>query len=375
MKTCCVDIVAPHYRFDIFSKMQEELSCDFYFGQPFGSISKIKTIPLSSFNTHAELLKNIDLHFLHGYWQCGVIGLLRKDYNVYILGGDIICLSTWLFMFLNRLFFHKKVLLWGHGWYGRESSFRAFINKIYLSLADHIMVYGDRAKRLMIQNGSSSRRITPIHNSLSYSKQLDVIKRIPDNNPFLSHFKNNHPVVIFTGRLTPVKKINMIVQALSMLKNEGVFVNCVLLGDGPEMQLLKDLVEKLKLNSNFWFYGACYDELTIGSMYWYASVCVSPGNVGLTAIHSLTYGCPVITHNDFSHQMPEFEAITPGKTGDFFECENCSALKETIKKWIDLSTRNKQSIRKACQDTVQKGWTPEYQIRVIKECCSLVYSE
>lgn len=48
-----------------------------------------------------------------------------------------------------------------------------------------------------------------------------------------------------------------------------------------------------------------------------ADLCVSPGNVGLTAMHSLVFGCPVITHNCFEWQMPEFEAIQPGITGDF----------------------------------------------------------
>ena len=44
---------------------------------------------------------------------------------------------------------------------------------------------------------------------------------------------------------------------------------------------------------------------------------VSPGNVGLTAIHSLSYGTPVLTHNNFNNQMPEVESIQPGFNGYF----------------------------------------------------------
>ena len=40
------------------------------------------------------------------------------------------------------------------------------------------------------------------------------------------------------------------------------------------------------------------DKLKIISKYlYYADICVSPGNVGLTAIHSLTYGTPVNSQN------------------------------------------------------------------------------
>ena len=62
-------------------------------------------------------------------------------------------------------------------------------------------------------------------------------------------------------------------------------------------------------------YGETFDEAEISKLLNHADLCVSPGNVGLTAMHALAYGVPVATHNDFKNQMPEFEAITPGKTG------------------------------------------------------------
>lgn len=50
-----------------------------------------------------------------------------------------------------------------------------------------------------------------------------------------------------------------------------------------------------------------------------ADLCVAPGNIGLTAMHAMMFGCPCISHNDFSWQMPEFEAIVPYKTGNFLK--------------------------------------------------------
>ena len=80
------------------------------------------------------------------------------------------------------------------------------------------------------------------------------------------------------------------------------------------------------LNQNVCFFGPCYDEFEIGMLIYNAALCVSPGNVGLTAIHSLSYGTPVISHNDFKHQMPEFEAIVPGETGAFFIANDLNSL-------------------------------------------------
>lgn len=370
MSICYIGNIASHYRANIFSRMCNDLSCDFYFGQPKGISQTIKTLPLSFFSTHAEMLQNVYFPRIGGFWQKNAVKLLRNKYDVYIITGDLSCYSTWVILLLNYFFYHKRIVLWGHGWYGRESFSKTIIKKVYYALSDRILVYGDRAKQLMEKQGINSKKIFVVHNSLDYEQQQDVIKHLPLSNPIQNHFKNEYPCIIFTGRLMPPKRIDMILEALSQLKREKTIINCVFVGDGPEKQNLESIVSRLNLKNQVWFYGACYDELIIGSLYWHADLCVSPGNVGLTAIHSLTYGCPVVTHNDFANQMPEFEAIIPGKTGDFFDHGNVASLKETILKWIDLSRLNKPEIQQHCFQTVQEGWTPDYQVRVLKECCT-----
>lgn len=120
-KVCYIGNIASHYRANIFSKMCEELSCDFYFGQPFGIIKDIKTLPTSFFSTHAEQLQNIIIPVINKFWQKGAVGLLRKDYDVYIMFAEISYLSTWMMLVLNKLFLHKKIIFWGHGLSGAES--------------------------------------------------------------------------------------------------------------------------------------------------------------------------------------------------------------------------------------------------------------
>ena len=369
MRICYIGNIASHYRANIFLRMCKELFCDFYIGQPFGSISNIKTLPLSFFTTHAEMLRNIRIPFIDGYWQKGSIGLLKREYDLFIIVGEIKCLSTWFLLFFNHFFFHRKIVLWGHGWYGRESFIKKIIMKLYYSLSDRILVYGDRAKKLMEAEGIATNKIFVVHNSLDYDKQQETLKHIPQNNLIQEHFRNSFPAIVFSGRLTASKRLDIIIETLLLLNKEDFVVNCVFIGDGPERHKLEILVDRYNLCNQVWFYGECYDEITIGSIFWNAAACVSPGNVGLTAIHSLTYGCPVITHGNLSLQMPECEAITPGATGDFFEYNNCCALKDSIKKWILLSNRSKSAIQHECMNTIQREWTPDYQMQVIKECC------
>lgn len=97
-----------------------------------------------------------------------------------------------------------------------------------------------------------------------------------------------------------------------------------------------------------------------------ANVTVSPGKVGLTAMHSLAYGTPVITHDNFDAQMPEYEAIFPGKTGDFFRREDSADLARLIKIWTLKGDIRTDQEREACYEVIEKRYNPELQRKVIE---------
>ena len=138
------------------------------------------------------------------------------------------------------------------------------------------------------------------------------------------------------------------------------------IGNGTELDALKSLAEELNLSKNVWFYGACYNENLLGEMIYNADLCVAPGNIGLTAMHSLVFGTPAITHNDFTHQMPEYEAIHDGVTGTFFECGSIISLAEGIARWFDEHRDDRKTVRQACMREIDDNWTPNFQIQVLK---------
>ena len=78
----------------------------------------------------------------------------------------------------------------------------------------------------------------------------------------------------------------------------------VIIGDGQEREKLEKLSRQLDVKT--WFYGACYDDVQTAQLIYDADICVSPGNVGLTAMHVMSFGTPVITHSNFVNQMPPF---------------------------------------------------------------------
>lgn len=365
MKLCLIYNYAQHYRTNIFTLMDKEFGCDFVFGD---SMSDVKKMDYSIL--HGKVTETHTKQFVGGwYWQPGVVDQLFKEYDHYILLGETRALSTWIFCILARILKpKKKVYFWTHGWYGKETKLESFIKKLEFKLPNGgIFTYGDYARQLMIKEGFNVDKLYPIHNSLAYDKQIAIRKELVPNNVYQKHFGNENPNLFFVGRLTPVKQLDQILDAMDICNKRGQHYNLTFIGGGAEADNLKAKTESLGLNDQVWFYGPCYDEKELSSLIYNADLCVAPGNIGLTAMHSMVFGTPCITHNDFPYQMPEFEAIKEGKTGTFFRRNDVEDLADKIDEWFRVNATEREVVRKACMDEIDTNWNPYYQIEVLKK--------
>lgn len=360
MKLCLIYNYAQHYRTSIFKLIDQEFDCDFVFGDFMGDVKKMD---YSLLNGKVTEVHNKQLR--GAYFQKGVIKLLRLDYDRYIMLGETRCISTWIFLLLAKFYSKKKVYLWSHGWYGKESGIERIIKKIFFKLADGTFLYGNYARELMIKEGFNRDKLFVIHNSLAYDEQLATRSKLKKEEIYKVHFGNSNNNLVFVGRLTEVKKLDMILYAMVKCKTDGKEYNLTLIGGGEKKKELELLTKELDLESNVWFYGPCYNEVELGGLIYNADLCVSPGNVGLTAMHSLVFGTPVLTHDHFPFQMPEFESIKEGETGCFFKYNAIDSLAQKINEWF-CTAHNREETRKMCMKEIDEFWTPYYQIEVLK---------
>lgn len=360
-KICIIYNFAQHYRTEIFTLFDKVYDCDFYFGDKY---SDVKKMDYSLLKGHITELHNGK--FGPFTYQTKVLLLLRK-YDTFLMIGETHSLTTWLFMFLSKFHRKKKIFFWCHGWYGKETRFESFLKHILDKMPTGLFVYGEYAKNLMIQEGFKEEKLHVIHNSLAYSEQLKTRSKLALNDVYLSHFGNNNPNLFFVGRLTKVKKLDYIMKAMKLSDDKGRHYNLTLIGGGGEKQRLEEYVRQLGLEDRVWFYGPCYDESVLGNLIYNADLCVAPGNIGLTAMHTLVFGTPAITHNCFKWQMPEFEAIKDGVTGTFFEMDNVEDLSRSIDRWFDAKHDKREQVRQDCMKEIDDYWTPEFQMSVFKQ--------
>lgn len=360
MKTALIYNFAQHYRTNIFTLMDKEMDIDFYFGDHYLNVKKMDYSLLSHKVTEVR-----NLHLGPFCWQTGVVSLAFKKYDTFIMLGEPFTISSWMLMILSRLM-GKRVFFWSHGWYGKETRLKALIKKAFFGLANGTMLYGNYAKGLMVKEGLNADKLTVIHNSLMYDRQIEIRKSLHSTDTYREHFGNSNPVVVFVGRLTQVKKLHQILQAQAICNENASPFNLIFIGDGEEMESLQKETVRLGLEKQVWFYGPSYDETELSQLLYDADICVAPGNIGLTAMHAMAYGCPCISHNDFKWQMPEFEAIKEGVTGTFFQRDNVESLADSIKKWIRQHSSQREEVRKACFKEIDEEWNPHVQLERIK---------
>lgn len=301
-------------------------------------------------------------------WQRGLLGIAsRKEFDCIIYLGDMHYISTWLCAAVSRIR-GKRVLMWSHGFYGNESKFKSTLRKLFFKLSNGVLLYGNHAREIMIEMGFEPKDLYVVYNSLDYAAQLEL--RNSTSRDAILYKKNKLfddptlPVIIFSGRILESKGLGLLLESVSNIRARGTNINLLFVGDGPDRQNLSDQASHYGLEKNTCFYGECYSEKELAIVFGLSDICVSPEGVGLTAMHAMAYGVPVITHDEPTLQKPEFEAIYPGKTGDFFKKGSAESLADRMMDWIDIVEAD-NTISRNCIEVIECLYNANSQTEII----------
>lgn len=358
-----------HYRIPIFSLLSKSKNPYYEIVSGLSSDIDIKKADpsLGAIDVEAGGLRWIKLKniwFLkHCLWQRGLLKLiLNSKHDTIIFIGTMYFVSTWFGAILAKIL-KKKVVFWTHGFLKEEKGIKGFVRSSFYRLADEILVYGNRAKNILVSKNHDPDIIHLIFNSLNFERQVKI-RESPVLFDYSLSFNNPRlPVIGFIGRVTKSKRLELLFDSLSLLHSRGYFCNLLIVGDGEALNLAKEKVISLGLGNYVHFFGPCYEEEINFSLLRRMRVVVSPGEVGLTCIHAMTYGVPVITHNNFELQGPEFECIIPNITGDFFNFyDPVNSLAEILVKW--LVRNDMENVKNDCFNIIEKYYNPLVQKRI-----------
>jgi glycosyltransferase involved in cell wall biosynthesis len=357
------------YRQPVFDELNNYENFDFTFMSDKISKGNIKTIDESFFSDKNFIpVKNV--WFKNFLWQKDLIShVIKNKYNSVIFLADPYFITTWIASFILKIK-KTKVLFWTHGFI-RGNSGKDKLKLLFYKFCDGILLYGDKAKSNLVNNNIDSEKLFPIYNSLNYDIQKKLREELTNKEIDKSkYFKNpNLQQIIFIGRLTKQKKLDILIKLLKKLNEKNLNLNLLFVGDGSEKSNLENLISQYHLDDQVFFYGKTYNEEEIAPLILNSDLCISPGEIGLTAMHVLAYGTPVITHNNEFNQMPEYESIIDGYSGKLYEYGSFESLVNTTFNFFNNPIEN---IRENCINIIEKKYTPKAQSKLIIEAINAI---
>jgi len=350
----------PHYRQPVFDALSRSTRYTFKFH--YDPVGITKTIASGTGNrANHYSLKTRVLGPLQ--WQIGAVSLaLAGRSDAFIFLGNPFIVSTWIAALIAKAR-GKAVFFWTHGWVRDEVGAKDWLRRTFYGLADALMLYADRAKQLALKRGLDERALYVIGNSLDYAAQAATRHTLLAGSAWPVHKRPEKPFFLVVSRLVPSARIDLAIAALAQTQHDAALV---VIGEGPERAALE--AQAKTCGADVHFTGALYSEEDLAPYFLDCLAVVSPGKVGLLAMHALAYGALVITHGDPDRQMPEFEAIEDGVTGILFNLDEESDLGEKIASLLANPPNDDQVTQRRARAiaTIEEGYTPESQVERIE---------
>lgn len=350
----------PEYRMGIFRLLNSSENFKYTFWVSNSYYDKFMKLGNEKELNH-KLIKTraFNLPFSKGVFeiQIGAIKrILTDDIDIYIPMANPYSPTMWITVIIARMR-GIKVLNWTHGYLRKETGIKSIFKKMFFKLFNGQLLYGNNSKNIMLEMGFDANNLDVIYNSLDYStqkryrEQLTYDDRIKTRNKL--KLQTDSIVLIAIGRLMTKLKIDQIIKIMNVSEKN---IELIIVGDGPEKNNLQNLVKNLNLEKKVLFYGGCHEEEEISKLYNASDYSVVMGKVGLSAMHSLAYGIPMITNNNMTTHFPEIEAIIDNFSGLYFEENNYKDFINKINK-----REYHDSYYSNCIEIIEKFYVPEKQ--------------
>lgn len=186
-------------------------------------------------------------------------------------------------------------------------------------MAEGCLFYGPSGRDRAIEGGLRPDRLFVAPNAIDQGPIQAAADRWRDPERRIEFLRasgfHRGPLLLYLSRLEPEKRPDMAIEALSLVRKRVPDAKLAFIGDGSQRSSLEAQARALGLEDHVRFLGALHEEDRIAPWALSASILVHPGALGLTIFHAFGYGLPVITTDAMELQMPEVEALEPGRNG------------------------------------------------------------
>lgn len=232
------------------------------------------------------------------------------------------------------------VVVWGHGYSVRDNKASRALRNWIGRQADAVVLYDEHAREKMIEEGFPADHLFVAANALDQSPIQRARERWLADKEGLAAFKREHgldrgPVILFVSRLVESNRTDLLLHAAARLADTHPDLVIAIVGDGPTREHLQNLAARLGLKDRVRMPGAVYGEDALAPWFLSARAFCYPAFMGLSALHAMGYGLPVVTDRNMDRHGPEARAVVDGKTGLLVDLGEPGSLSDAISRLLD----------------------------------------
>lgn len=370
MKALIVQSRLAPFRIPFFDKLGEHINLSVFYGtrsangNSYKLPSMLRAVEYREFST-ILFFKKLELN-----WLMPLV-FMTKRFDVMIIDGKTGFLSGHILLFLAKLR-NTPVVLWTSGYESPRSfiikSLKRFIEVLYYKLINRFLVYSSHGTEYLLKRGVTINKISIAHNSVN----TFVINRLHQElfsseyrklyREKLSASQQSEVFILYVGRLTPTKNLEILLKAFSQIQVNSPFVRLFIVGDGNMRKRLTEIANELSL-TRCHFLGDISDETEINSMFFSSDIFVMPGLGGLALQQAMSNGLPCIV----SQADGTEKDLISAENGLTFENLNVDSLAGCLKELINDSQR-RSMMGQASRNKIRDGRDMSSMIQSFIKC-------
>ena len=164
----------------------------------------------------------------------------------------------------------------------------AVIERLSMKLPNKIIAVSELTKDRLISAGVNPSKISLINNFVD----SEEIRKAKTNLPGTD--------LLFVGRLISHKRVDLLLEAIALLKKEEILPTIAIVGSGPESGILKQQALNLGIDSQIKFYDSSLESNDIWGMMANCQIFVSASEregYGIAVLEAITAGAKALVSN------------------------------------------------------------------------------
>ena len=204
--------------------------------------------------------------------------------------------------------------------------------KLYSTIVDYAFNYIESGKKLIGSYGLPKNKIFTTYNSDNTDDMMTAVAEAHRQH----HIIKKPYKLIHIGRLVPWKRVDLLILACAKLVNIFPAIELDIIGNGPELEKLKNLAKTEGVEDRVHFVGAIYDNIEKAKYFLESSIYVLAGMGGLSINEAMAYGLPVVCS---VCDGTEHHLVFEGLNGQYFQTDNLASLVKVLTNMLSDTTK------------------------------------